>query len=69
MLSCGQILSISTSSLKLLIDSIKTYRYIDDDYLSAKGAYVGLATPGDVGSWQRECKVTSKYINKIKHMF
>ncbi|XP_058780720.1 probable rhamnogalacturonate lyase B [Vicia villosa] len=32
-------------------------RYIDDDdYLSAKYAYVGLATPGDVGSWQRECK-------------
>jgi len=47
----------------------KTYRYIDDDYLSAKVAYVGLAPPGDVGSWQRECKVTSKYINKIKHMF
>jgi hypothetical protein len=36
----------------------KTYRYLDDDdYLSAKCAYVGLATPGDVGSWQRECKV------------
>ncbi|CAJ2643126.1 unnamed protein product [Trifolium pratense] len=32
-------------------------RYIDDDdYLSAKCAYIGLATPGDVGSWQRECK-------------
>lgn len=28
----------------------------DDDYVSAKGAYVGLAPPGDVGSWQRECK-------------
>ncbi|XP_057729726.1 rhamnogalacturonate lyase B-like isoform X1 [Arachis stenosperma] len=32
-------------------------RYIsDDDYIAAKGAYVGLAPPGDVGSWQRECK-------------
>ncbi|XP_057434888.1 probable rhamnogalacturonate lyase B isoform X2 [Lotus japonicus] len=31
-------------------------RYIDDDYISAKGAYVGLAPPGEVGSWQRECK-------------
>ncbi|KAL5074052.1 hypothetical protein RYX36_013036 [Vicia faba] len=32
-------------------------RFIDDDdYLSAKYAYVGLATPGDVGSWQRESK-------------
>ncbi|KAL5145213.1 Glucose-6-phosphate isomerase 1, chloroplastic [Glycine soja] len=31
-------------------------RYINDDYVSAKGAYVGLAPPGDVGSWQRECK-------------
>ncbi|GMN40188.1 hypothetical protein TIFTF001_009413 [Ficus carica] len=31
-------------------------RYISDDYISANGAYVGLAPPGDVGSWQRECK-------------
>ncbi|XP_022636470.1 rhamnogalacturonate lyase B-like isoform X2 [Vigna radiata var. radiata] len=31
-------------------------RCINDDYISAKGAYVGLAPPGDVGSWQRECK-------------
>ncbi|PRQ20941.1 putative rhamnogalacturonan endolyase [Rosa chinensis] len=30
--------------------------YISDDYISANGAYVGLAPPGDVGSWQRECK-------------
>lgn len=25
--------------------------------VSATGAYVGLALPGEVGSWQRECKV------------
>ncbi|KAH1253163.1 Rhamnogalacturonate lyase [Glycine max] len=35
-------------------------RYINDDYVSAKGAYVGLAPPGDVGSWQRECKFWAK---------
>ncbi|KAM6570128.1 hypothetical protein CsatB_018113 [Cannabis sativa] len=31
-------------------------RYINSDYISANGAYVGLAPPGEVGSWQRECK-------------
>lgn len=31
-------------------------RYISDKYISATNAYVGLAPPGDVGSWQRECK-------------
>ncbi|THG07287.1 hypothetical protein TEA_001877 [Camellia sinensis var. sinensis] len=31
-------------------------RYMSNDYISANGAYVGLAPPGDVGSWQRECK-------------
>ncbi|KAJ7958894.1 Rhamnogalacturonate lyase family protein [Quillaja saponaria] len=31
-------------------------RYIGDDSISAAGAYVGLAPPGDPGSWQRECK-------------
>ncbi|KAK4791905.1 hypothetical protein SAY86_022340 [Trapa natans] len=30
--------------------------YIDDGYIPANGAYVGLAPPGDAGSWQRECK-------------
>ncbi|KAI8012958.1 Rhamnogalacturonate lyase [Camellia lanceoleosa] len=28
-------------------------RYMSNDYISASGAYVGLAPPGDVGSWQR----------------
>ncbi|KAI7734929.1 hypothetical protein M8C21_010365 [Ambrosia artemisiifolia] len=32
-------------------------RYIRDDDIPANGAYVGLVPPGDVGSWQRECKV------------
>ncbi|GMY07750.1 rhamnogalacturonate lyase B-like [Fagus crenata] len=31
-------------------------RYLSDEYISANYAYVGLAPPGDVGSWQRECK-------------
>ncbi|KAI5655065.1 hypothetical protein M9H77_32252 [Catharanthus roseus] len=31
-------------------------RYISCEYIPANGAYVGLAPPGDVGSWQRECK-------------
>ncbi|XP_075082377.1 uncharacterized protein LOC107778218 isoform X3 [Nicotiana tabacum] len=31
-------------------------RYISKEYLSAKGAFVGLAPPGDAGSFQRECK-------------
>ncbi|XP_057975101.1 probable rhamnogalacturonate lyase B isoform X2 [Malania oleifera] len=31
-------------------------RYISDEFIIAKGAYVGLAPPGDAGSWQREGK-------------
>ncbi|XP_031119541.1 probable rhamnogalacturonate lyase B isoform X1 [Ipomoea triloba] len=31
-------------------------RYINSDSVPAGGAYVGLAPPGDAGSWQRECK-------------
>ncbi|XP_020962182.1 uncharacterized protein LOC107606232 isoform X1 [Arachis ipaensis] len=31
-------------------------RYVSTDLISANGAYVGLALPGDAGSWQRECK-------------
>ncbi|KAL5847069.1 hypothetical protein ACOSQ3_010593 [Xanthoceras sorbifolium] len=31
-------------------------RYVSNDYISANGAYVGLAPPGDVGSWQTEWK-------------
>lgn len=31
-------------------------RYVCNDLISANGAYVGLAPPGGVGSWQRECK-------------
>ncbi|XP_004501130.1 uncharacterized protein [Cicer arietinum] len=31
-------------------------RYIKDAFVPVSGGYVGLAAPGDVGSWQRECK-------------
>ncbi|XP_059631233.1 probable rhamnogalacturonate lyase B isoform X2 [Cornus florida] len=31
-------------------------RYISENFISANGAYVGLAPPGDIGSWQREGK-------------
>lgn len=52
-------------------------RYTSKDYMTANGAYVGLAAPGDVGSWQRECKVIfltffffcckiSKFYSKVK---
>ncbi|KAF5740130.1 rhamnogalacturonate lyase B [Tripterygium wilfordii] len=44
-------------------------RYASADYISANGAYVGLAPPGEAGSWQRECKnvpdPNPKYINKL----
>ncbi|KAL8141243.1 hypothetical protein V2J09_007264 [Rumex salicifolius] len=30
--------------------------YMSDDYIPASGAFVGLALPGEVGSWQRESK-------------
>ncbi|XP_010244706.1 PREDICTED: probable rhamnogalacturonate lyase B [Nelumbo nucifera] len=31
-------------------------RYAGEDDIVAESAYVGLALPGEVGSWQRECK-------------
>lgn len=34
-------------------------RYINDQDLHANSAYVGLALPGEVGSWHRECKASS----------
>lgn len=32
------------------------------------GAYVGLAAIGEVGSWQRECKVTFKLRTSLYHL-
>ncbi|KAL5559919.1 hypothetical protein UlMin_036130 [Ulmus minor] len=31
-------------------------RFVSQDLISARYAYVGLAPPGEAGSWQRECK-------------
>ncbi|XP_059460108.1 probable rhamnogalacturonate lyase B isoform X2 [Corylus avellana] len=31
-------------------------RYLSDECISANCAHVGLAPPGDIGSWQTECK-------------
>ncbi|XP_048437460.1 probable rhamnogalacturonate lyase B isoform X2 [Pyrus x bretschneideri] len=31
-------------------------RYVSKDRIPGNGAYVGLAPPGDAGSWQRDCK-------------
>ncbi|XP_052202154.1 uncharacterized protein LOC127807948 [Diospyros lotus] len=31
-------------------------KYVNNNDISANGAYVGLAPPGEVGSWQKECK-------------
>ncbi|KAJ7965872.1 Rhamnogalacturonate lyase family protein [Quillaja saponaria] len=31
-------------------------RYLSENCISARDAYVGLAPPGDTGSWQTECK-------------
>lgn len=30
---------------------------MSDDYVVGNGAYIGLAPPGEVGSWQTEGKV------------
>ena len=32
-------------------------RYVNEEKMPATDAYVGLAAPGDVGSWQTEKKV------------
>jgi hypothetical protein len=37
--------------------SFPLLRYLSDERISANFAHVGLAPPGDVGSWQTECKV------------
>lgn len=36
-------------------------RYISHECIAANDAHVGLAPPGDVGSWQRECKVLIEF--------
>ncbi|OMO50814.1 Rhamnogalacturonate lyase [Corchorus capsularis] len=43
--SCSQFLELCLS------------RYVSDDNIPAIEAYIGVAPPGNAGSWQRECKV------------
>ncbi|KAL4283616.1 hypothetical protein GQ457_16G016320 [Hibiscus cannabinus] len=31
-------------------------RYVSEENIAANGGYIGLAPPGNAGSWQRECK-------------
>ncbi|XP_042445380.1 probable rhamnogalacturonate lyase B [Zingiber officinale] len=31
-------------------------KFMDEDYMDANSAFVGLALPGEAGSWQTECK-------------
>lgn len=31
-------------------------KYVTDDKVPAKNAFIGLAPPGDAGSWQKDCK-------------
>lgn len=44
-------------------------RYIDGDDMSANAAYVGLALPGEVGSWQKELKVDHESLHSFFFFF
>lgn len=44
-------------------------RYMNERLMYANSAYVGLATPGDVGSWQMESKVEMPLKNFISEVF
>lgn len=44
-------------------------RYINERLIYASYAYVGLAAPGDVGSWQMESKVEMPLKNFISEVF
>ncbi|KAK8600954.1 hypothetical protein V6N13_059306 [Hibiscus sabdariffa] len=50
---------VESSVFKVDFDQVpwlNLFRYVSNEYISANGAYVGLAPPGDVGSWQTESK-------------
>lgn len=46
--------------VQIISSEMTNFRCVSDKDIIAKGAYVGLAPPGDAGSWQRECKVCSQ---------
>ncbi|KAK3003620.1 hypothetical protein RJ639_017997 [Escallonia herrerae] len=41
------------------------HMYINMNNLSAKDAYMGLAAPGDIGLWQRECKGDADALDQL----
>lgn len=41
------------------------YRYIYNKLIWGGSAYVGLAAPGDAGSWQKESKVNTIFSHKM----
>lgn len=45
----------------------QSIRYLSEDYMWGESAYVGLALPGETGSWQRENKVGLR-INGTVHV-
>ena len=45
-----------------LFDKYFDFRYINKNTFGAKSAYVGLAAPGEAGSWQWENKVINSKI-------
>lgn len=49
----------------LITYDMRFFRYIETNLLPAKFAYIGLAAPGDNGSWQKQPKV----INYFFHTF
>lgn len=48
------------------------FRYIKDSNVPAAYAYVGLASPGEAGSWEKETKVCfsnqCNFLNKLRVM-
>lgn len=47
----------SEIDLLILCDNHNLARYTSEELIVADGAFVGLAPPGDIGSFQKECKV------------
>ncbi|XP_028060841.1 uncharacterized protein LOC114264424 isoform X2 [Camellia sinensis] len=44
-------------------------KYINEQLMTANFAFVGLAAPGNVGSWQRENKVFFVFVLLLSYIF
>lgn len=53
--------------VQIISSEMTNFRCVSDKDIIAKGAYVGLAPPGDAGSWQRECKVCCQIYIDFSH--